>query len=96
MREITLTPENKEKITLFKTRGEAAVFWICCAAVLMLGVISLFRWGQLRMETEKYLSASNEVRLIQGEMKKLSETVSVQQNEISDLRRQVDSLIRKQ
>ncbi len=41
---LDLRPQKSTKITLFANTAEAVVFWLAAAGLILLGIISLFRY----------------------------------------------------
>jgi hypothetical protein len=92
MKKIKLTPDNTGKITLFNHWGEAVVFWISCACVLMLGLFLLFRYVQLRTEISRYEFTKNQTISMQENIDEIRAMVVIQNSKINILKKQVDTI----
>jgi hypothetical protein len=82
---IDFKPQSDRKISLFKNWGEAVVFWLCLAGVILIVIITIVKW----IDHSKTRNVFHELRTEQQQVLQKIELLE-KQNRI--LKQQADSL----
>ena len=88
-------PEHKTKVALFQHTGEAILFWVCLAALILLAFISYFRYTTLKPVVDAYQAMGRDLhpvrqRLIQVQAE--NDTLRHHAQELAQVQTERDSL----
>ena len=89
-------PAERDGVTLFRHWGDAVIFWICLAALLIVCALAVFRYAALRTVIDRYreLDAVPAVEL--GPIERRLETLQVEVDSLrahnERLRRELEAL----
>lgn len=81
-----LKPATKVKVKLFGNTAEAIVFWLCCAALIALTILTFFRYYYLQVVLDKYHELGENVNPLIIRLEKLTslnDSLEIQQATIN-------------